>query len=328
MRRAAGPSHNGCGMSAAAPFGLVARAPSMCRVLELVEKIRGTQTPVLVLGESGTGKNLLARDLHAAGPRASAPYLEIPCANLSDELLESELFGHERGAFTGAVERRTGKFELAHGGTVLLDQVTDLSPSVQAKLLRILEEGTFERLGGTETLRADVRLVATTNVDLSSLVKAGRFREDLFYRLNVVQVRVPPLRDRREDILPLAEHFLARYRDLHARPAAAFDEEARELFLSYPWPGNVRELEHVVERAVLLARGERIGVSDLPLAPMTREEHLLDRAVERRMTLEELEAAYIRRVLQLTGGKKGEAARILGIHRKTLLEKRRRHKLE
>jgi DNA-binding NtrC family response regulator len=199
-----------------------------------------------------------------------------------------------------------------------------MSLAVQAKLLRVLEEGTFERLGGTETLRVRVRLLATTNVDLGSLVEGGRFREDLYYRLNVVHVRVPPLRERRDDVLPLAKHFLARYRELYDRPGLDFDDEVRELFLSYPWPGNVRELDHVVERACLIAKEGRIGVGDLPLAPMTREEDILERAAEERMTLEQLEAAYIRRVLQLVGGKKGEAARILGIHRKTLLEKRRR----
>src|SRR5271163_4808175 len=227
----------------------IAEDPASLRLYELAQKVAAAPTTLLITGESGTGKDYLARAIHEMGPRRDAPYLKIDCASLPPQLVESELFGHEKGAFTGAVERKLGRFELGGTGTIVLDEVAALTPGAQGKLLRILQERAFERLGGTETLRIEARLIALTNVDLSAAVAAGTFREDLFFRMNVLAIAVPPLRERRADILPLAEHLLITLRAVHGRPGAQLSEAARKMLGMYEWPGNVRDLRNALERA-------------------------------------------------------------------------------
>ena len=294
-------------------------------VLEIAEKLAEPSTTLLITGESGTGKDQLARWIHERGPRHDAPLLKIDCASLPAELVESELFGHERGAFTGAVERKPGRLELAEGGTIVLDEVAALAPGMQAKLLRVLEEHQFERLGGTETLHMDARLMALTNTDLAKAVAAGRFREDLFFRINVLAISVPPLRERRGDILPLAAHFLARLGPVHGRVDAVLDPSSERLLESYAWPGNVRELKNAIEYALVFAKEQRLRAEDFP--------EILHASGDARgpggslRSLEELERQAITATLDATHYKIGRAAEILGISRKTLLEKRKKYGL-
>ena len=303
----------------------VAEDPATRRVLELAEKVADAPTTLLLTGETGTGKDQLARWIHDHGPRRDAPFLKIDCASLPTELVESELFGHERGAFTGAVARKPGRFELAQGGTIVLDEVAALELGIQAKLLRVLEERTFERLGGTETLRLEARLIALTNTDLGRAVQAGRFREDLFFRLNVLVIAVPPLRERRADILPLAAHFLARLGSIHGHPEAHLDPGAAHLLEMYDWPGNIRELKNAIEHALVLAKDALLRTENFP--------RILQATAEGRgplgalRSLEDLEKEAIRATLEATHFKIGRSAEILGISRKTLLEKRKRYGL-
>ncbi|HEV8616830.1 MAG TPA: sigma-54 dependent transcriptional regulator, partial [Methylomirabilota bacterium] len=243
---------------------VIGASPAFRRMMTLVDQVADSAATVLIQGESGTGKELVARAIHERSPRSHRPFVAVNCAALPETLLESELFGYEKGAFTGAAGRKEGRFELADGGTLFLDEVADLSPVTQPKILRVLQEGEFERLGGTRSLRVDVRIVAATNQDLSQMVKDKRFREDLFYRLNVITINVPPLRDRREDIPVLAHHFVRIYAAKNNRRLEGLTDEAVRQLEAYSWPGNVRELENVIERAVVLARGARIDVADLP----------------------------------------------------------------
>jgi two-component system response regulator HydG len=281
---------------------------------------------VLVTGESGTGKELAARLVHDLSPRAAGPFVPINCAAIPESILESELFGHERGAFTGAVARKEGRFERAHGGTLFLDEVGEMSPAVQVKLLRVLQDGVLDRVGGTEPIRVDARLVAATNRDLAAAVREGRFREDLFYRLEVVSVRLPPLRERREDVPLLATAFLRRFAERHAKPAAAFTPAALAALEAAPWPGNVRELMHAVERAVILTRGEVVDVGDLPEglrgggagAPAGGPASL---TVPLGTTMDEVERLVIRETLRQTRGDKNLAAQLLGIAARTIYRK-------
>jgi len=319
--------------------GIVGASAAMKRVMDTVKRVAPVHATVLIQGESGTGKELVARALHRMGPRAGKPFVAVHCAALAPTLLESELFGHERGAFTGAVERRKGRFELADGGTLFLDEIGEISPEVQVKILRVLEDRSFERVGGTETLKVDVRLVAATNRDLKAEVAAGRFREDLFYRLYVVNLVIPPLREREGDVAPLAEHYLARFAAEYGRPARRIDPAAMEVLCAYRWPGNVRELRNVVERMVVLSTGESIGPDDVPegiraavreaaagpggreagpgpAAPLAMDEGVA--RAEREM----LEAA-----LERAGGNRAEAARALGIGVRTLYRKLAAHGL-
>src|SRR5208282_846525 len=262
MSDAAKPAMSSAGTDARIPWiGVSAASQS---VLDLARKVADTSTTLLITGESGTGKDQLARWIHEQGSRRDAPLLKIDCASLPSELVESELFGHERGAFTGAVAQKPGRLELAQGGTIVLDEVAALAPGIQAKLLRVLEERTFERLGGTQTLRMDARLIALTNADLNRAVAAGRFREDLFFRLNVLVIPVPPLRERREDIRPLAEYFLARLGGVHARTDLRLGEAAARSLESYEWPGNVRELKNAIEHAVIFAKAAELQPQDFP----------------------------------------------------------------
>ncbi|MDT5295239.1 MAG: hypothetical protein QOJ76_2119 [Acidobacteriota bacterium] len=298
---------------------LVARSEAMREALRLAGRVASTDANVLVTGESGAGKDALALFVHAMSLRAMGPFVKIDCAALPSELLEAELFGYERGAFTGATSPKPGRLEAAHKGTLVLDEIAHLSRDAQAKLLRVIERREFERLGGRRTVRVDARLLALTNVDLDDAVRRRAFREDLFYRLNVVPVRVPPLRERREDVEPLAEKFLLAYAAKHGRPARRFDAGARAALASYDFPGNVRELASIVERAVIVNEGETVGAKDLPEAVLTAAA-LRTRRV-RRPTLADLEADYIREVLADSRGNKSEAARGLGISRKNLYEK-------
>jgi len=303
----------------------IAVDPASKRVLEVAEKLAETATTLLITGESGTGKDQLARWIHERGPRHDAPFLKIDCASLPLELVESELFGHERGAFTGAVARKPGRLEMAEGGTVVLDEVAALAPAIQAKLLRVIEERAFERLGGTEKLRMDARVMALTNTDLQKAVAAGRFREDLFFRLNVLAIHVPPLRERRADIAPLAAHFLARLGPVHGRADAALSSDALRLLEAYAWPGNVRELKNAIEHALVFAKDAQLSAQDFPEILRAAQDGHGPAGPLR--SLEDIEHEAIKATLEATRYKIGKAAEVLGISRKTLLEKRKKYGL-
>ena len=298
---------------------IVALSDAMREALRLAERVAPTEANVLVTGESGAGKDAVAAFIHARSARAAGPFVKIDCAALPSELLEAELFGYERGAFTGATEGRPGRLEGAHKGTLVLDEIAHLSTDAQAKLLRVIEEREFERLGGRRTVRVDARLVALTNVDLDDAVRRRAFREDLFYRLNVVRVRVPPLRERRADVEKLARGFLKIYGAKHGRAGASLSAEALAVLKAYDWPGNVRELANAVERAVIVAPGGPVTAADLPEAMRAAVE--LQRRAKQRPTLAEVEADYVRETLAATKGNKTAAARLLGISRKNLYEK-------
>jgi two-component system response regulator HydG len=289
----------------------------------LAERAAASQASVLLTGESGTGKNRLARWIHEHSPRSDEPFIEVPCANLAPELLESELFGHERGAFTDAHDARIGRFELGARGTLYLDEIGELSIDVQAKVLRAVQERRFERLGGTETIEVDVRWIASTRDDPSTLVERGRLREDLYYRIQVIQLDLPPLRARAVDIPVLANEFLEDAVSRHALPPRRFAPACLERLARHPWPGNLRELAHAVESAAVLASDEEIGLDGLPPSLSVASPGMVHGAAAAGLSLRALEAEYIREVLARTGGNKSAAARILGIARKTLHEKLR-----
>ena len=288
--------------------------PAMQRLLKAVAQVAPSRATVLIFGESGTGKELIASAIHENSPRKSAPFVRLNCAALAESLLESELFGHERGAFTGALTRREGRFKQAHGGTLFLDEVSEIPPSVQVKLLRFLQERQFERVGGNESLNVDVRIVAATNRDLLERVKQGAFREDLYYRLNVVQVDVPPLRVRKSDIPLLAQHFLQRFAAENGRPQLCFSDAAMRALLSYPWPGNVRELENAIERATVMGEGDQVGAEHLPggQTQSIQDVPLLVPGI----TLAELERMAILQTLEAVGGNTAKAAELLDISRR------------
>src|SRR5580704_3388831 len=303
----------------------IAEAPVSRHVLEVAEKLADTSTTLLITGESGSGKDQLSRWINERGPSRDAPLLKIDCASLPAELVESELFGHERGAFTGAVARKPGRLELAQEGTIVLDEVAALAPGMQAKLLRVLEERTFERLGGTETLRMEARLMALTNTDMAKAVETGRFREDLFFRLNVLAIVIPPLRERRTDIRELAVHFLARLGPVHGRADAAFDASAVALHVSYEWPGNVREMKNAVEHALVFTKQPQLRADDFP--EIMRAGTKAHGAGGQLRSLEDVEREVIKATLEATRYKIGYCAEVLGISRKTLLEKRKKYGL-
>jgi two-component system response regulator AtoC len=303
---------------------LVAHSEAMREAVRLAGRVATTDANVLITGESGAGKDALALYVHRQSKRAAASFVKIDCAALPSELLEAELFGYERGAFTGASESKPGRLEAAHKGTLVLDEIAHLSTDAQAKLLRVIEQREFERLGGRRTVRVDARLIALTNVDLDEAVRRRAFRPDLFYRLNVVRIHMPPLRERREDIRKLARGFLKTYAAKHGRRALRIEPDALRLLETYDFPGNVRELAHVLERAVIVADGERVEVEHLPES--VRAAASLQRRRETRMTLAELEAAYITETLAAVRGNKSEAARLLGISRKNLYERLARQK--
>ncbi|MGH9773786.1 MAG: sigma-54 interaction domain-containing protein [Candidatus Acidiferrales bacterium] len=302
----------------------IAEDPASVRLLSTAKKVADTSTTVLITGETGTGKDQLARWIHDHGPRHDAPFLKIDCASLPPELVESELFGHEKGAFTGAEARKPGRLELARDGTTVLDEVAALASGVQAKLLRVLEERRFERLGGAETLRMNSRVMALTNSDLQRAVANGSFREDLFFRLNVLVLRVPPLRVRRGDIRPLAAYLLERMSRIHGRKGLSLDEEAFARLESFDWPGNVRELKNSIEHAVLLSEDRTLRAADFPSLPAARPESARGAHLP---SLAEIERRAIAETLEATHYKISRAAEILGISRKTLLEKRKKYGL-
>jgi DNA-binding NtrC family response regulator len=302
----------------------IAHDPASQHVLEIAGKVAETSTTLLITGESGTGKDQLARLIHERSPRRDAPYLKIDCASLPQELVESELFGHERGAFTGAGERKLGRLEMAGAGTIVLDEVAALSTATQAKLLRVLEERSFERLGGTETLVIEARLIALTNAELQRAVAARRFREDLYFRLSVLAIHVPALRERRADIVPLAEHMLARLAAVHGREGTALSEEVQPVLENYDWPGNIRELKNAIERALIFGKGPIISREDLPESIGKADSG----AVAGMRSLEEMEREVIQKTLEGTHYKITRAAEILGISRKTLLDKRKKYGLQ
>ncbi len=300
------------------PGQVIANASEMRQVMEMVERIAPTDSTVLIRGESGTGKEVVAQSLHGLSHRARGPFVAINCGGIPENLLESELFGHEKGAYTGATSRRIGRFELAHGGTLFLDEIGDMPPPLQVKLLRVLQSRRFERLGGNTMIEADVRIVAATNQDLEELVRGGGFREDLYYRLNVIALFLPPLRDRGEDILPLASYFLQDIGARIHRPAKVFHPDAVELLLSHGWPGNIRELENAIEHAVVLARTPEVQVTDLPFnvqASRVVVRETLDVPASLDEAQRQFRQRHIRDALNRYGGNRTRAAEALGLQR-------------
>jgi two-component system response regulator HydG len=307
---------------------IVGKSAQIQDVLRLVGKVADSDATVLIQGESGTGKELIAAGIHFNSPRKDAPFVTVNCAALQENLLESELFGHEKGAFTGAERQRIGRFEQANGGSLFLDEVGDMSPGIQAKVLRVLQERSFERLGGSKTLRVNVRILAATNKDLRKAIQENAFRDDLYFRLSVVPIHLPPLRDRPEDIQPLAEFFLRKYRAEKSRPEG-FQQEALDLLLSYPWPGNIRELENVVERAVLICRQALVSPEDLMLPAVPTEGASAAQVVlpPGGVDLEEVEQQLILQALQRTHGVQKKAAQLLRISARAMHYKIRKHKI-
>jgi len=323
------------GRSSATGAGrLIGSSGPMVEVFKMIGKVAETDSTVLICGESGTGKELVAEAIHHHSQREQKPFVVVNCAAIPENLLESELFGHERGAFTGAVARKIGRFEMAEGGTIFLDEIAELSPSLQAKLLRVLQEHTFERVGGTETIRGNFRVLAATNRDLEACVREKAFREDLFYRLNVVHIRVPPLRERRSDIVLLAEHFLRLYSEKNGLPSVGFSDEAILMMQTHSYPGNVRELENMVERAVLMARGRVIIPGHFPAhsgeerrnGSSSMHAELLSLPFHK--SISALERHLIENALREAGGNKTEAANRLQINRRLLYTKMDEHKIE
>jgi two-component system response regulator AtoC len=298
---------------------IIAHDRAMQAVIGQVRKVATTDATVLLLGESGTGKEVLARALHRESRRSAGPFVAVNCAAISDALLESEMFGHEKGAFTGAVSNHRGRFELADGGTLFLDEVSELRPQLQAKLLRVLQERRFERVGGTRTIEVDVRIVAATNSDLTEAMRTGRFREDLYHRLAVFPIRIPPLRERLADIIPLADELLAGIAKQLRRPALSLDDAARARLACYAWPGNVRELGNVLERAAILAEGSVICAELILTGPVASASQSSGGAPAEK--LEDMEKDAIRRMLALTGGNRKHTAARLGIGLRTLYDK-------
>lgn len=302
---------------------IIGKSRKMGKLFDTLSLVAPTDATILILGESGTGKELVANAIHHNSLRKNQPFIKVSCAALPETLLESELFGHERGAFTGAIARREGRFQLAHRGTIFLDEVGEMSPTTQMKLLRVLQEKEFEPLGSVQTLKVDVRVIAATHKNLTQEVQEGRFRQDLFYRLNVVPVSLPPLRERKEDIPALAHHFFVAYRDKNQKGLKDISNKTMDLLIRYDWPGNIRELENCLERAVIMARGEVIAPADLPshLQALSsgKEGQAFD--LPTGISLQEVERALILKTLEDTGGNRSRAAEILGINRRTLQNK-------
>jgi len=311
--------------AAASSEGLTGRAPRFRQMLQLVGRVAATETSVLLLGETGTGKEMIAGAIHFNSPRKEAPFVKINCAAITETLLESELFGHEKGAFTGAYKRKEGRFLQAHRGSLFLDEVSEMSPAMQVKLLRVLQEREFIRVGGEELIRVDVRVIAATNKDLLHEIETGRFREDLYYRLNVVTLVLPPLRRRREDIPLLAQHFLRVFSEKNRKKMKGFTPQAMDRLLKHEWPGNVRELMNAVERGVVLARTDYLDTADLPLLAQEAATPLSKETLSGDLPLDEVEKATILNAMEITGGNKSEAARRLGITRKTLHTKLKKY---
>jgi len=307
---------------------LASNSPKIQEIIDGVQRILDLDANILILGDSGTGKDHLAELIHRCGRRSEGPFVKIDCSNLPADLFESELFGYERGAFTDAHDRKSGKIEMSQGGTIYFDEVSGIDLRLQAKLLRVIQEKRFTRVGGNQQISLDARIIASSNIDLVQAVSAGAFRSDLFYRLNVMSFELPVLRDRRGDVPALARRFLRRAADRYNRPAQEFSPEAVQLMMNYRWPGNIRELRNITERAAILAPGPVAGAETLPTERFLQASDFVEIAVGEKWNLEQLEAAYIREVLRMTRGNRSRAAELLGINRKTLLDKRRRYGIE
>ncbi len=301
---------------------IIAKSSKMQQVIEVIKVVAKSNATVLITGESGTGKELVARAIHSQSYRKDKPFIAVSCAALPETLLESELFGHEKGAFTGAHAQRKGKFEIANQGSLFLDEIGEMSANIQVHLLRVLEEKEFTRVGGNELVKVDVRVISATNKDVRKAVASGQFREDLYYRLNVVTIELPPLRERKEDIPLLAQHFLKKFAVENQKEISDFSAEATDFLLKYEWPGNVRELENAIERAVILAKNSYIEITDLPQESLT-----LAHSAPSGKSLEEIEKNHILNILNETGGNYSKAARIMGISRMTLYNKVRAYGL-
>jgi len=307
---------------------IIGKSQKIREVHELIEQVAKTDTTVLIRGETGTGKELVAKAIHRLSLRKDKPFIAVNCVALPKDLLESELFGHEKGAFTGAVSQRLGRFELAHTGTIFLDEVGEIDIPMQIKLLRVLQEREFERVGGTKTIKVDVRLIAATNRDLEKAVKEEKYREELYYRLNVVPIYLPPLRERKDDIPLLLEHFLNIFNSRTNKNILEITREAQQLLIEYDWPGNIRELENVVERMVVLAKGDKIDVEDIPNNIIKAKEKKLSFKESVYQAKAQLERQLLIKVLQEVGGNRTKAAKALGIDRKTLQKKMKEYGLQ
>jgi DNA-binding NtrC family response regulator len=306
---------------------LVSKSPRMVEIFELIREVGRQRSTVLIQGESGTGKELVARAIHFSGDRSVGPFVGVSCAALAEALLESELFGHEKGSFTGAVAQKKGKFELADGGTVFLDEIGDISPKLQVDLLRVLQERRFFRVGGTSEIGVDARVIAATHQDLAEAVREGRFREDLYYRLNVIAIRIPPLRERREDIPLLAQEFIDRLSHELGRDVSEITDEALRLLIDNPWPGNVRQLENALERAMVTCKTHALGIDDFAFLREAEPALATGLRLPRGLTLQELEREYIAATLGRLQGNIKETASALGIDRSTLYEKIKRYEI-
>jgi two-component system response regulator HydG len=303
--------------------GIVAQSEAMRQVFAAIEDVAPTASPVLIRGETGVGKELVAHAIHMAGAHPYGPFVALNCGAQTETLLESELFGHEKGAFTGAVKARRGRLEMASGGTLFLDEIGDIPPKMQVSLLRVLEEKNFQRMGGNQFVDTDFRLISATHRDLAQLIREGRFREDFFYRINVIRIDIPPLRERLEDVPPLADYFLERYSRETGKRILGLTQRALGMLMAYHWPGNVRELRNVIERAVVLARGQMIGAEELTFINTSSDECRLGT-----LTLQEAEIAHIRNALETCGWNISHAARQLDIDRTTLTRKIKRYQLK
>jgi len=318
-------------------FGeLIGRSDPMLKVLETIGKVANSDSTVIVYGESGTGKELVARAIHCNSNRRNKKIIAVNCGAIPEELLESELFGHEKGAFTGAIRSRTGRFELAQGGTIFLDEIGDMSPALQVKLLRVIQEKAFERVGGVKTIKADVRIISATNQDLEKAVAEKRFRDDLFYRVNVIPIHIPPLRARRIEIPLLASHFLEKFNNLNKKAVTGITGKALRVLLDYSWPGNVRELQNLIERIVVLKETGEITVADLPAKMIVSSEirrpaesycGFPEKGMDLNKAVEDFEKDLLYKALKKTSGVKSRAAKLLGINRTTLVEKLKRLKI-
>lgn len=314
---------------------IIGDSDKMQKIFEVIEKVADSDSTILILGESGTGKELIAKAIHYNSYRRDGPFIPVNCAAIPSELLESELFGHEKGAFTNAIRTRIGRFELANGGTIFLDEIGDMSPFLQSKLLRVLQDRQFERIGGIKTIKTDIRVIAATHQDLKSAVEQKRFREDLYYRLNVIPIHLPPLRERKSDIPLLAYHFLEHFNRTKKKKIKGFTKEAMEKLLQYDWPGNVRELENTIERVVILLDNDLITPQDLPekFQNISRDELdyeiiIPDEGISLEAAVNEFEKKLILQALKKTGWVKNKAARLLNLNRTTLIEKIKRQNLQ
>ncbi len=329
-------SGNGGGMSVM-DANLVGNSEVFRKIFDLIERVSDSDSTVLILGESGTGKELVARAIHERSGRRDRPFIPVNCGAIPEGLMEAEFFGHEKGAFTGATERRQGRFELADGGTIFLDEVSEMPSYLQVKLLRVIQEKAFERVGGAKTLKVDVRIIAATNRNLEEEVRQGRFREDLFYRLNVIPIEIPPLRERREDIPLLCEHFIHRFSRKHGREPVKLSDEVMDVFMNYSWPGNVRELENTIERLTVLKGGSLIVPYDLPrkmlggkipeVAGVEEEVNPIN-GIDLEYAVREYEKRLILNALSICNNVKSRAAKYLNINRTTLIQKMKRLGLE